>query len=230
MAEGAAIDSAAILGKFLLFQMLDGKERAELAAHARRRRYAAGEPIFHVGDTGDSMMAIVTGTVRITLPTQGGKDVILGDLPAGELVGEIALLDGGGRSADVTALTNVEVLVIDRRDALVFLRAHPEICLQLLAKVCAKLRASEERASDLAHFDLGGRLAKAMLRLVEVNRNSGELRLSTSQGDLARMVGASREAVNRQLAGWQKRGIVEMVEGRIIVRAPEVLAGNAGLV
>ena len=101
--EIASPDIAQFLGKSLLFGALDDAARRELAARVHRRGFNVGEPIFHVGAPGQSMMLILNGTVRVSLPGPKGKAVILADLSAGELLGEVALLDGKERSADATA-------------------------------------------------------------------------------------------------------------------------------
>ncbi len=227
MIDAAISYPASILDRCALFQSLGTADRLELLAHAHRRKYAAGEPIFHVASPGDSMMAILLGTVRISLPTVTGKDIILADMPAGEVFGEIALLDGRGRSADAAALTKVELLVIERRHALQFLKRHPELCLRMLELVCAKLRISDERMSDIAFYDLGARLAKVILKRLPPH-GAGRARLSLSQGELARMISGTREAVNRELRAWQKRGIVGLADGWIVVERRADLAAIAG--
>ena len=121
-----------------LFSALDEQGRRELVFHASPRNFAAMEPICHVGDPGSNMMAVVTGTVRISLPVTKGREVILADLPAGELFGEIAMLDGKPRSANATALTKCEVLVLDRRDVLPVLEKYPSACLKMMEILCGR--------------------------------------------------------------------------------------------
>ncbi len=105
-----------LLEKCALFSSLDEKARRDIAAYAKRRSFTAGNSICRLGDHGDSMMAVVVGTVRISLPTTRGKEVILADLRPGELFGEIALLDGKPRSANVTALETIAVAERISRD------------------------------------------------------------------------------------------------------------------
>jgi CRP/FNR family cyclic AMP-dependent transcriptional regulator len=136
----ASQDIAQLLSKSLLFGALDEAARRELTSHARRQSFNRGEPIFHVGAPGQSMMVILNGTVRVSLPGPRGKGVILADLPPGELLGEVALLDGKERSADATALTNCELVVMERRDVVAFFEKRPDVCLKLLALLCARLR------------------------------------------------------------------------------------------
>lgn len=225
----APIDRVRALERCTLFRALDHDERAQLAARAHHRRFPSGTYIFHAGEPGDSMMAVTLGVVRISLPAPGGRDIIIADFPAGEVFGEIAMLDGQGRSADAIALTNVELLAIDRRDAVQFIAARPEVGMRLLALVCSKLRASDERAADMAFSDLSARLAKALLRrIVSSTGSPPRPRVSLSQGEIARIVGASREAVNRQLSAWQRRGLIEVHDGWIVLLRNEEIAGIAG--
>ncbi len=135
-----------LLEKCALFSSLDEKARRDIAAYAKRRSFTAGDSICRLGDHGDSMMAVVVGAVRISLPTTRGKEVILVDLRPGELFGEIALLDGKPRSANVTALTNCELMVLERRDLRPFLERNPAACMKLMEMLCARIRRSDERA------------------------------------------------------------------------------------
>jgi CRP/FNR family transcriptional regulator, cyclic AMP receptor protein len=207
----ASQDNARILGKSLLFGALDDAARRELAARVRRQSFDAGEPIFHVGAPGQSMMVVLNGTVRVSLPGPKGKGVILADLGAGELLGEVALLDGKERSADASALTKCELLVLERRDVVAFLEKRPDLCLKLLELLCARLRKSDQRMSDIAFFELSSRLAKVLLdRAGTPGRAGAKPKLSLSQTELAGMINATRENVNRCLRNWQRQGIVDV--------------------
>ena len=169
----ASQEIAQLLSKGLLFGALDDDARRELAGHAHRRSFDTGEPIFHVGAPGQSMVVILNGTVRVSLPGPRGKGVILADLPAGELLGEVALLDGRERSADATALTKCELVVLERRDVVAFLEKRPDVCLKLLELMCARLRKSDQRMSDIAFLELSVRLAKVRPRVAtEASRST----------------------------------------------------------
>jgi CRP/FNR family transcriptional regulator, cyclic AMP receptor protein len=214
-----------LLEKCALFSALDEKRRREIAGYAKLRSYAAGEPVCRLDDRGDSMMAIVLGTVRISLPAVKGKEIILADLGAGELFGEIALLDGKPRSANATALTNCELMVLERHDVLPFLERNPDACIKLMEMLCARIRRSDERMSDIAFFDLPARLAKTLLNYPGARRGSGPVKLSLSQSELAAMAGGTRENVNRCLREWQRMGILELKDRWTILLKPDVLRG-----
>jgi CRP/FNR family cyclic AMP-dependent transcriptional regulator len=229
VAKEASPDIARLLSKSLLFGVLDDDARRELAGRVHRKSYESGEPIFHVGAPGQSMMVIVAGTVRVSLPGPRGKGVILADLGAGELLGEVALLDGRERSADASALTKCELLVLERRDVVAFLEKRADVCLKLLELICARLRKADQRMSDIAFLELSVRLAKVLLERIGLPARAGaKPKLSLSQTELAGMINATRENVNRCLRNWQKQGLVDLDERWIIVREREGLAAIAG--
>jgi CRP/FNR family transcriptional regulator, cyclic AMP receptor protein len=205
-----------------LFAQMDETSRRELIGQAIPRSFAAGETVCRIGDPGGSMMGVLAGTVRISLPTVKGKEVILGDLHVGELFGEIALLDGKPRSANATALTRCELLVLERRNIIPHLTKNPAVCLQLMELLCARIRRSDERMADLAFFELPTRLAKLLLSYA-AEKTGKETRISSSQTELAEMVGATRENVNRCLRDWQRRGLVKLQDGWTVIVDPEKL-------
>jgi CRP/FNR family cyclic AMP-dependent transcriptional regulator len=222
--EMTSQDAAQILGKCFLFGALDDGARRELVARVHRRSFNVGDPIFHAGEPGQSMMVVLSGTVRVSLSGPRGKSVILADLSAGEPLGEVALLDGKERSADAVALTKCDLLVLERREVVAFLEKRPDLCLKLLELVCARLRKSDARMSDIAFFELSSRLAKVLLeRVGKPGRTGVKPKLSLSQTELASMINASRENVNRCLRNWQRQGIVDVSERWITVLQRDVL-------
>lgn len=220
-------DNSKLLDKCQLFNGIDPKALNDLAAHAYRQRFAAGEQIFQTGSPGQSLMAVCSGTVRITFPSSKGKEIILSDLTNGEVFGEMSLLDGHERSADAVALTNCELMILERRDMLPVLESNPQVCLKLLNVLCGRLRRANELMADIAFYDLPMRLAKTIVRLAAgTSHASGvgmKTKLSCSQLELANMIGASRENVNRCLNDWQRRGIVNLEDGWIYLVSPDAL-------
>ena len=222
MANAAANDRyQKILEKCVLFGSLEKRARSKIATYAQSRTFSAGESICRVGDRGESMMAVVVGIVRISLPTIRGKEIILADLRPGELFGEIALLDGGPRSANAMALTNCQLMILARRDVLPFLETNPTACMKLMEILCARIRRSDERMADIAFFNLPVRLAKILLSYQPQGR--GATKLSLSQSELAEMAGGTREKVNRCLRDWQRQGILELKNRWTIILKPEAL-------
>jgi CRP/FNR family transcriptional regulator, cyclic AMP receptor protein len=217
----AAAARGRLLEKYALFVSLSATVRGELAALARVRRFRARDPIFRVGEAGRTLMAVVAGTVRISLPAAKGREFILVDLPAGELFGEIALVDAKSRSANAMALTNCELLVWQRRDFLPLLERTPALSVKLMEILCARIRRSDERMSDIALLDLPVRLAKTLLRYPKQSR--GPARLSFPQRELAEMSGGTRENVNRCLRDWRERGIITLRKRGTIIVKPDAL-------
>ena len=205
-----------LLGKF------NPDEIDKLMTYSRIERYAAGHEIFPKGSPGTTMMAVVTGTVRISSISLTGKEVVLNIINPGEIFGEIALLDGGERSGDAVAIKDCELLVLNRRDFMPFLENHLDICMMLIRMLCKRVRHTSEQVEDLLFRHLEARIAKALLQLAEgsgrgdIHRVSLDLHLS--QRDLANMVGCSRESVNKQVQVWHKAGLIEVGKGSIVIR------------
>ncbi|MEM8813185.1 MAG: Crp/Fnr family transcriptional regulator [Pseudomonadota bacterium] len=220
MAALGDYDKGNLLGKSLIFEAVDDRARRELAEFSYIKRYAAGETIFSIGDAGQTMMAIAEGSVRVSMATPTGRDVTLNDLQAGEVFGEIALLDGGERSATVKALTKCALVVLERRFLLEVFRRNPDLYLRLIELLCRRVRRSDERMIEIAFLDLPIRLARLVLRLSQTHPGSLDkplTRLSQSQSELAGMIGNSRENVNRCLRKWQKVGLVTLRDGWLII-------------
>jgi CRP/FNR family cyclic AMP-dependent transcriptional regulator len=200
-----------------LFGKLAPREREGLVARAQLRSFNAGETIFLMGALHDSMFAVLSGEVRISMPSADGKEVVLAIVHAGEVFGEIAMLDGKPRSADATALTACNLAVLDRRDVLTALDHNPTAWLGLLQVLCSRLRYTDQHLVELALLGLPERLAKTLLRAVDAARaqsaNRTDLRLS--QYELANRVGAARESVNKCLHEWQRAGIIR-IDKRVI--------------
>lgn len=222
----AQADGATPLAQCMVFAALSAEDRRALAGRARHQRFASGETIFIIGDPGLSMMAIIDGTVRVSFPAADGREIVLADLAPGEVLGEVALLDGRPRSASAVAYSDCTVLVLDRRDVLGLLEQRPAACLRLLSLLCERLRRSDERMADIAFRDLPARLAKTLLAVTSGAGAPARTRLS--QGELARMVGSARENVNRHLRDWQRRGIVDISPNGIAIQRREALSRLAG--
>lgn len=210
-----------LLGKSFIFDALDDQARQELANFSYVKRYAAGDKIFTMGEPGQSMMAIAEGTVRVTMFTPSDREVTLNDLQAGDVFGEIAMLDGQERSANVKALTNCTLVVLERRALLDVLQRNPVLSVRLIELLCQRVRRSDERMIEIAFLDLPARLAKLLLRLTVAPPASEEkplAKLSQSQSELASMIGNTRENVNRCLRKWQKAELINLQDGWLIIK------------
>jgi CRP-like cAMP-binding protein len=150
---------------------------------------------------------------------------VFNQIGAGEIVGEIALLDGQPRTADAMALTDCRLMIIERRDFLPLLHDFPDVAIKLLELLCSRLRRTSEQVEDLMFLDLKGRLTKALLRLAQESGNGNGI--AVSQTDLSQMIGMSREMINKQLQAWVRDGVIEVERRRIVVLRPDVLARSA---
>jgi CRP-like cAMP-binding protein len=211
-----------------LFARLGDGETDAILAHTRVAKYAEGDQIFSKGDPGDSMMAVLKGRVSISAPSDDGRTVVLTTMHDGDVFGEIALLDGKERTADVTALTDCEVLVVPRRSLLGLLERRPDICIDLMLVLCERLRRTNEQVEDLAFLDLEARIAKVLMRLSEENdadqSPTKSVGVKISQRALGELVGGSRESVNKHLQDWKRSGLIAIEKGSIVIRDIEALA------
>jgi CRP/FNR family transcriptional regulator, cyclic AMP receptor protein len=222
-----------VLGECVLFHGLEPEERNTLFARVRVRSFAAGETIFLMGSMGDSLMAVLSGSVRISVPSPDGKEIVLAIIPPREVFGEIALLDGKERTADARAIGACSLALLERRDVLSFLNNHPEVWPKMVDVLCARLRNTDQHIAEIALLELPARLAKALLRLSNGESgpaNRGALQIQLSQRELGNMCGASRESINKCLRGWQRRGIVQVEEGAVTVTNRTALDELANLV
>jgi CRP/FNR family transcriptional regulator, cyclic AMP receptor protein len=214
-------------GHFLLGK-LSPDEIDTLLHYARVERYPAGEEIYAKGSLGQSMMAVLRGTAKMTSVSSEGKEVVLNIMHPGEIFGEIALLDGGERSADAVAMTDCEILVLHRRDFMPILEKRADICLILLRILCQRLRQTSEQVEDVLFRHLESRVAKALLHLAESTTLHGvpgsTVELHVSQRELGSIASGSRESVNKILQSWHKADWIELGKGTIVIRNLDAIA------
>ncbi len=204
-----------------LFRSLTAAEIEDVVAHASERRVPRGGLIFGKGDAGSSMMAVLTGQVRISTMSADGREVTLNLIGPGDVLGELALLDGKPRSASATAVSDTLLMVVERGHFLPLLRRHEGLAERLLVLLCERLRQTSVTLEDVALTTLPARLARVLVRLAEQRGRpdvTGGIRIEagTSQRELANQVASSRESVNKQLRAWREAGVLS-VEGRAIV-------------
>ena len=214
-----------ILERHSLFGSLTPGELDQLLAHARLQAYRPRQEIFHKGAPGLGLLAVLKGKVRISSIGPDGNQVMLNIIDEGDVFGEIALLDGKERTADAVAMTECELLAIDRRDFVPFVRANPEVALRLLSMLCERLRRTTEQVEDMIFLDAPQRLAKKLLQLAD----SGATTITLSQRELGSMIGLSRESINKQLAHWQQDGVIRLEQGAIVLLDLAALRAEAGV-
>ncbi len=211
----------AVLAQCGLFRRLSEGEREALFARARTQRYAVNESIFLMGSPGDSMVAVLSGTIRISVPSPDGKEIVLAILGPGEICGEIALLDGKERTADARAATACTVVVLERRDVLAFFAQYPDAWSKLIDVLCDRLRTADQQMAEFALSPVPVRLAKALLRLATTDGqpiNGRPLaRVHLTQRELGNVIGATRESVNKYLRAWQRKGCLQIADRLIVI-------------
>src|SRR5262245_18333173 len=154
-----------LLRKHFLFREFDPKILEQLASRATRRSIPRGSAVFAKGDEGTGLFGILAGTVKICTLSAQGSELVVALIKAGEVFGEIALLDGQPRTADATAQTNCELRVIERRDFLPFLGSHPDVSIKTIEVLCERFRRTTGQLEDSMFLSLPNRLAKALLQL-----------------------------------------------------------------
>src|SRR4051794_18674828 len=219
------------LGRVPLFTGLPANELERLGALVRARRYRRGEVIFLEGDVGGSLCVIAFGQVKIVLSGIDGREVVLNVYGPGVFFGEFALLDGEPRSADAIAQDTCLLYWLTRDDFLAFLEGHPRAASTLLAVLSRRLRHTTRVVHDATFRDVPARLARVVLDLATTHgRSAGEgvvVDGRFTQTDLAAMVGASRETVNKALRAFERNGMMRHERGAITVMRPERLRERA---
>ncbi len=216
------------LRQHALFRGMTAPEIDDMIAHSTERRVARGGVIFNKGETGSSMMAVLAGQVRVSTMSADGREVTLNLIGPGQILGELAVLDGKPRSASATAVVDTLLMVVERKHFLPLLRRHEGLAERLLVTLCERLRQTSLTLEDVALTTMPARLARVLVRLAERHGRAdatGGIRIEagTSQRDLANLVASSRESVNKQLRAWREEGVLT-VEGRaIVLRRPQAL-------
>jgi CRP/FNR family transcriptional regulator, cyclic AMP receptor protein len=218
----------AVLRKHPFFCDLDPEALDQLCRYAKHTTLKRGATIFSKGDPGNSLFAVISGTVKMSVSSADGRSAIFNLIGAGEIFGEIALLDGLGRSADVTANTNCEVFVIDRREFIPFVRSQPTLAMKFIELLCTRLRWTSDQVEQIILQNLPGRLASALIRLTEKHKLApGGRTIAVTQQEISEMVGMTRESINKQLRVWASRKWVRLEHGAIVVLSAEPLQALA---
>ena len=194
-----------------------------LVGTVRTRRYRRAEVIFHQGDPGDALHIILSGRVKISSPSDSGVEAILTTLRAGEFFGSLSLLDGAPRSASATAVEPTETLVLPRDRFRQLVNDVPAIRDHVFEELAHELRRLTMHVEELHFLDIAGRLAARLARLAEeqgVPGEGGEIRLDgpITQGELAAMVGSTRQSVNKLLGFFVDDGLIRFERDSIVIR------------
>jgi|SRR5579859_1463602 len=214
-----------LLARVGLFADLSSAELIGLASLMRPRAYARDEVIYLRGDPGTAFYVVATGRVKITLTSPDGKELILRRFGPGDFHGELALLDDQPRSADAVATEPSVALVLQRDAFRRFLAEHPTVATKLLATVSNYLRRNAELIQDATFLDVPARLARILLELA--GASDAELPAAGTvipdrlkQAELASLVGATRESINKTLGSFERQGFIRYDKGQITLLKP----------
>jgi CRP/FNR family cyclic AMP-dependent transcriptional regulator len=202
-----------------LFAGLADEDIRELMAVAKRRTFRSGEVIFHREDPGLVLYVIKEGKVKISLISPEGQEISLVVFGKGECFGEFAILDGLPRSADAVAMEKVECYTLQRSDFHQAIMKNPKIAIQVMEVLSQRLRSTDQMVEDLIFLDVYGRVAKKLLELAEAHGTKVEdgtrIDVRLTQQELASMVGASRESVNKVMGYFTDKNFISTDKHKI---------------
>ena len=209
-----------VLQRSPLFRGLDPPSVERIAGLASQRHFRSGEIVFSQGDAGDALYAVVAGRIRISAGTADGREISFNIMEPGDTFGEIALLDGGPRTATATATEATELVSIRRDHFFALLEREPKVALELLKLCGSRMRWTSGLVEDATLLDAPARLAKRLMSLAELHgqRTKTGVTLKISQEDLATFLSVSRQVVNQHLQGWKAKGWVALGRGSVTVR------------
>ncbi len=225
-----SISEPNLLADFPLFRGLTPKQVAWITERLRYRTFPAGTNVITVEQPGEVVYFVLKGTVKIHVEQAGGSDVIFNIVGRGDIIGEMSLLEGGQRSASVITLEEATLLWMDRHSFIEALRIMPELSLNLLRTLSARLRLSNEMFQALSTLDVYGRIAHQLLMFAnkygcDNDQQAFQIPLRLTQGDIAELVGASRKRVNQVMVSFKRQGIISVDdEGRVTILQAEALA------
>ncbi len=216
-----------LLRNHFLLSALSDEDLEKLARYSQVQHVDAGTVIFNKSDAGDSMMVIIEGKVMIGSTSIAGKELVLNIIGEGEVLGEIAFVDGEARTADARALEATTYLVLERRYFQPLLDDQPKLAAQLLGVLCQRLRNTTDQMEDTAFYELKTRLARKLLAFAEHYGDQsdavGKVEIPVNQSELGAMLSATRESVNRQLRELANAELIELKQGVITIVDPDGL-------
>jgi CRP-like cAMP-binding protein len=214
-----------------LFAVLDPDGAAALRSSLVEIGITKGQALFREGEPGDQMYVILDGKVKLGQTSPDGRESLLAVLGPGEMFGELSLFDPGLRASTATALTDAIVLGLSNEQLMPWLAGRPEVAAALLQALARRLRRTNEAMGDLVFSDVPGRVAKALMDLGEkfgtVTSEGLLVTHDMTQEELAQLVGASRETVNKALADFTQRGWIRLESRQVVILDVERLGRRA---
>src|SRR3954449_3825144 len=224
--DNARVGPTELLANVPLFSELSAEELERVARVAVPRSYPKGVRVFHEGDTSDACYVVREGDLRVTREHPDGRAISLATLGPRDIFGELAMLDGGTRSASIETLSDCELLALPANDMRRVIADHGEIAAKLIAALTRRLRETNERVARQSFQTVPSRVAGVLLQLTAeetVPDGRDGVTLKMNQIDLAQLAGTSRESVSRFLATLERAGVVRVGRGRVTVIEPERL-------
>ncbi|HZC25771.1 MAG TPA: Crp/Fnr family transcriptional regulator [Actinopolymorphaceae bacterium] len=220
-----------VLRQAPMFAALDDAEASALRATMHAVKLRRGEILFREGDIGDELYVVMDGKVKMGRTSADGRENLLSVLGPGQMFGELSLFDPGPRSSTVTAVTDAELLALGQDQLLSWLTGRPEVARGLLLQLASRLRGLNDQVADLVFSDVPGRVAKALLDLArrfgKPADGSVHVHHDLTQEELAQLVGASRETVNKALADFVHRGWIRLEQRAVVILDVERLTNRA---
>jgi CRP/FNR family transcriptional regulator, cyclic AMP receptor protein len=222
-----------VLSRTPLFEALDEDGASALRAEMHNVDIARGERLFDEGDVGDKLYVALEGKIKLTRTAVDGRENLLSVIGPGEMFGELSLFDPRPRTQTATALTDSRLAALDHQALRDWLTGRPDLALHLLRGLAQRLRRTNEVMTDLVFTDVPGRVAKALLDLADrfgMQRPDGlQVNHDLTQEELAQLVGASRETVNKALADFVGRGWIQLSAKSVLLVDPDRLRRRARL-
>ena len=211
-----------------LFSALNDEEAASLRASMTQVKVSKGHTLFKEGDEGDRLYVVLEGKLKLGTTSIDGRENLLSILGPGEMFGELSLFDPEPRTATATAVTDAKLLALAHDQVIGLVTRHPQASLELLRRLAQRLRKSNEILADLVFADVPGRVAKAIIdlgaRFGQQKDDGLHVNHDLTQEELAQLVGASRETVNKALADFASRGWVRLEPRAVVVLDYERIA------
>ena len=220
-----------VLRQAPLFSELDDEATEALSASMSENRLRRGDALFREGDEGDRLYVVIEGKIKLGRTSSDGRENLLAILGPGQMFGELSLFDPGPRSATVTAVTDCIMQSLSHDELGRWLNGRPEVARGLLSQLAGRLRKANDVVADLVFSDVPGRVAKALLDLSSRFGKAAEdgihVHHDLTQEELAQLVGASRETVNKALADFASRGWLRLEARSVVIMDVERLKRRA---
>lgn len=217
MTQSATV-STLLLKNVPLFATLPEDQLLLLTKVLNREHFSKNQVIFKAGETTQMLYVVISGRIKVAMGDDDGKEVVLAMLGPGEYFGEMALLDGGSRSANVVALSACELLSLTKDEFTKCLENNFSMTMMVMRGLVKRLREADKKISSLALMDVYGRVARLLLEMAESVDGQRAIVRKIARKDIGNMIGASREMVTRVMKDLETRGMIEINAESIILK------------